>query len=363
MTPRLTASASPVVRSGLTPPAVLALCLWAGVACAAAPAEVIEDFDRAPLGPPARGMKLTPSQAATEYTVEIAGGGERGTRCLLLKAVPARAGWTRWILARTRNLKGRTGLRFAARADRPVQLRATLEGGGKLYWSGTIGAGWTTVDLPFEELPGNGLFLPEKFSALTLTAAHDDAAPVEVRVDSIAAVRGPAGRRTSVGFSLMTPPPDWKDEGGSTYGIVWGGYQEGVRLWSFFTDSEAYVPASRLGLTWATLPHLLTGRTGLAVVLRIAPAQPACLVRLGLTEAEGERFLALRDAPGEFGEIFVPFDAFVPDAGNNLTLAAEHQNGRLDLGSVTGWQLDLVPVTEQPVHGKLFVREAWAVSR
>ncbi len=343
----------------------MAAWLVAGAAAATPPGTILlEDFDHA------HPTLVREGAAATMYFASVAAGGWKSPRALKLASVPPTGSWTQWAVNRKARLGGANAVSFAARADGPAELILILKGGGKCYLSVTVDGSWREFTLPFDELPGQGgRFDPGRYEGWSVAAevlpvpgAMAARAPVDVWLDAVSARRVPPSSRLNINFSSMDYPFGWSPVGWGSAGIVWAGLGEGAHLWSFFTADEPYAPTRSMDLAWDDLPHDYRRATGISLTVKVAPAAPLLLLKIVLQEAGGERFLALRDAPVEYATLAVPLDEFVPDAAWNQNLPPGKADGRLDTGALAAWMITLMPTTELPARGKLFIRDAWATA-
>jgi hypothetical protein len=139
---------------------------------------------------------------------------------------------------------------------------------------------------------------------------------------------------------------------------------DGNLVFPLWTDPVAYSHATdKLQVMYSRLPHEYTGCTGIALNAKVFPASPDALLKFWVVESSGEKFVAVREAPKESADIYLPFSEFIPDSSANIKLPPLAADGRLDLRQLDGWGIELMPLTEEPWRGKLYVRDAFSVKR
>jgi hypothetical protein len=257
-----------------------------------------------------------------------------------------------------------------------------LRAGGRLFSRNTLGPEWREYRLPFEELRGVGRFQPQAFEGLALNAGWEQAGEVQIWLDDIAAYgdRNTGPERPiftgdpSVGWVPVTwlSPNERTDRESGMAGIWTFDATEEVWLSAFYTcpmtsmrgnATSSLTNTRTKPLFLGSLTTSLRGFTRLRVTIRMDPSTPLMIAKFFLAEDGGEQFILLRDAPAKFEDIDLPFAEFYPDAARNLKVAPDTRNGVLDLDRVRFWGVELIPTTEDPFRGKLYVKGAWAVRR
>jgi len=336
-----------------------------GQACA-----MIEDFNMCPVG--STPFQADFSQALSkkqEYTARVSASGYEGSNCLALERIGRGQTATRIFLGRQLDLGGCDGIKFQARASAPgVTLMVLIQGGdGMLFWDGVLDTAWKEYVLVFDERDGWRRFDWRKIGKVCFTVAHTLPTPVDVLIDSLSGCRLPGKPERSglnmLGTGVIIGMPG--EYFSPMYRSVPGRFgSEGMLQYAIWIDPEAITSnANSYKVNSLGLPRPLTGYTGIRMDLKLASTEPKAILKYWIAELGGERFVALRDAPAEFTEIYIPFDEFVPDTAVNDRLSAQAVDGKLDLSAVDGWGLEIIPLSEDYYRGTLFIKDAWAVKR
>ncbi len=352
-------------------------------ACVAArvpetPLPNIEDFERVPVGGLAGAV--TDPNGKAQWSASVVSPGHGGQRCLHLASIRT-LNQTTWILEHPSNLARYQGIRMFAKASRPLdEIHIMLDAGGRLFFRSPVGTDWREIRVSFEDSAGYGRFEPRRFRSISVHAQSATGDPVDIWIDDIAAFgesRASASLRSLFNGDngLAWVPFSWLSPNvlnASEMGLWILDSADNVWVDPFFTSPQSYMRgniASSLGdarTARVRLAHLtasIAGFDGILATLRVEPSVPSTIVKFWLSEEGGEQWLALRDAPAKLEDVSVPFGEFFPDAARNLKVPANAQNGVLDLDRVTMWGVELIPTTEEPFRGRLYLKGAWAVRK
>jgi hypothetical protein len=109
------------------------------------------------------------------------------------------------------------------------------------------------------------------------------------------------------------------------------------------------------------LPHGLLGALAVTATVKADPATPPEILKFTFAEEGGERFMAVRPAPVEFGVVRIPLDELKPDALWNASVPPANADGTLEPGAVKEWRLEILPASEQQVKGTVTLKDVRAV--